>query len=159
MRTNNFSASLFLLLLLSDSAFSLELNTQADRLESVATNSQLVIINAYAPQVPPVSRTAAVYLTLYNRSADDVVLTGLRTNIAQMAMMHQSLEENSVVKMKHLREIIVPAHSKLIFSEGDRHIMLMGLIKPLSERPFELVLEFEGGVELNTLVNVKPKAH
>lgn len=108
-----------------------------------ADDRPLLAIDAYMPAVPPVSRTAAVYLQLKNTSPSKIVLTGISTAIAKHAMIHRTIESDGVVKMKHLSKIEITSGNNVEFTPGGMHIMLMGLQKDVIPETFDLKLIFE----------------
>ena len=110
---------------------------------SFATSaSDIVVTNAYMPEIPPVSRTAAVYLTLENKSIVDYELVDVVTPIARHSMVHQTIEKDGVVKMNHVDGLLIKASSMIKLTTGGTHIMLMGLTKKSIPNPFELTLVF-----------------
>jgi len=104
---------------------------------------EVTVSNAYMPAVPPVSRTAAVYLELKNTSQSKVVLSGVSTSIAKNAMFHQTVELDGLIKMKHLSNLEIYPGETIEFSPGGMHIMLMGLQVKLNQNSFMLNLTFE----------------
>lgn len=100
----------------------------------------LIISDAYMPEIPAVSRTAAVYLSFKNDSDQAVVLTEASAEFARHSMFHQSVEINGVAKMKHLEQLVIDAHQSLDLKPGGTHIMLMGLSDLPASGQFELTL-------------------
>jgi len=94
------------------------------------------------PEIPPVSRTAAIYFTLRNNSNKELKLISVSTGVSRHAMVHRTQEINGIVKMQHINELVIPPESKLEFSTGGYHIMLMGLDHKLISKPFNVTLEF-----------------
>jgi len=110
---------------------------------TTSNTSKLTISNAYMPKVPPVSRTAAIYLKMKNSTDVPVVLSGASTSIAHHVMIHQTVESDGVVKMKHQSNVTIPAGGVVEFVPGGTHIMLMGLQKDAFAETFVLDLIFE----------------
>ncbi len=98
------------------------------------------ISKAVMPEVPAVSRTSAVYLTIKNLSAETLVIDHVETNIARHAMFHNSVEQDGVAKMQHLDQLTIPANQSLELKPGGAHIMLMGLKTMPESKQFELIL-------------------
>jgi copper(I)-binding protein len=86
--------------------------------------------------VKPWSRPAAAggngvgYLTLVNHGKADV-LTGAQTPLAQRVEMHASSMAGGVMRMASEPRVPVPAGGQVSFAPGGRHLMLIGLKKPL----------------------------
>lgn len=108
----------------------------------VFADSFIEISNVKMPKVPEVSRTAAIYLTIRNNSDTPVVLSDVKTNAAAHTMIHQSLEEDGVAKMKHVEQLKIDSGKQVEFVPGGYHIMLMGVDKALVAEPFEVTLKF-----------------
>lgn len=118
---------------------------------------KLRVTGAYMPQVPSVSNTSAIYLTIQNRSNTRLELTGASTSIAKHVMFHQSIESNGVIKMKHLSEVTIDPGKSVEFLPGGMHIMLMGLLKPLPQKEFILYLNFKHQENQAVVVSVKSR--
>ncbi len=120
---------------------------------------QLVISDAYMPAVPPVSRTAAVYLKLTNNSQTTFILTGVETSIAMHGMIHRSVESDGVAKMIHLSSIEINPDETIEFAPGGLHIMLMGLSKSSLPKKFNLQLNFKNHTRQQVEVSVHSRAN
>ncbi len=123
------------------------------------SSAELAVVNAYMPAVPPVSRTAAVYLKLKNTSQSKIVLSGVSTSVAKHAMFHQTIESKGMVKMKHLSNLEIHPGETIEFSPGGMHIMLMGLQNISNQGSFKLKLIFENLASQTIEVDVRPLAH
>ena len=123
--------------------------------ESKSEAAKLEVTDAYMPPVPSVSRTGAVYLKLKNTSNSPFVLTGASTSIANHVMIHQTIESQGVVKMKHQSNIVIPAGDSVEFAPGGTHIMLMGLQKQTMPETFKVDLIFENHLAQTVEVKVR----
>ncbi|WP_457622733.1 copper chaperone PCu(A)C [Persephonella sp.] len=92
----------------------------------------LTIENPWVRAVPPNMSMTAGYMVIHNNSNEDDYLIGVKSDISKMAEIHLSVEENNVVKMKHVKELKIPARSKVELKPGGYHIMFMKLNKKLS---------------------------
>jgi len=119
--------------------------------------SVLLVTDAYMPEVPPVSRTAAVYLKLKNTTDSPLILTGAATSIAKHVMIHQTVESQGMVKMQHQSSIVIPPGGSLEFAPGGTHIMLMGLQKEPIPEVFEMNLIFENKANQSIQVNLRSR--
>jgi copper(I)-binding protein len=105
-------------------------------------NNEIEVSDVSMPEVPNVSRTAAIYLTIFNQSNKAVKLVDVSTDVARHAMFHMSKEVDGVAKMQHMDELVIPAKSKLVFMPGSYHIMLMNIEHKLLSKPFVVNLLF-----------------
>lgn len=107
-----------------------------------ATPPLVEIKNATMPKLPPVSRTAAIYMTVENKGDKELEIVGVETDVAHHTMIHKTVEKDGMAKMEHLDSIRIPAKGNLELKPGSYHIMLMGLDKEKLAKPFELSLLF-----------------
>jgi periplasmic copper chaperone A len=111
---------------------------------STATLAQvgdIQIKGAWARATPGGAQTAAVYVTVESANGDR--LTGVSTPAAQQADIHSMTMEGSVMKMRQVDGIDLPAGTAVTLKPGGYHIMLTGLAQPLAEgQSFPLTLDF-----------------
>lgn len=103
------------------------------------------------------SRTvsAAVYLEIKNNTHQMIELTGASTATARTTMIHQSYEEDGIMKMDHVTALPIAPGETLHFKPGGYHVMLMGLATPLKEgEVFPLTLEFGGQYKRDVIVEI-----
>lgn len=101
--------------------------------------------------------TSAVYLTFHNGVAHADTLISVTSEVAGMAQVHESFEQdNGMAGMRHIEPLVLEARSHRAFEPGGYHIMLMQLNKSLStgER-IELEMEFSGSGQLVIPVPVR----
>jgi copper(I)-binding protein len=85
---------------------------------------------------------AAVYLTITDTGPADT-LTGVSTPVAAMAHLHQTINDNGVMKMRPVASLPVAQGKKVTLAPGGYHIMLMDLKQPLKEGDsFPVTLSF-----------------
>lgn len=95
--------------------------------------ADLVVEDAWARATVPGARTAAVYATLRNNGDSDLTVTGVSTDRAKMAMIHESKMQDGMMTMREKGPLLVPAHGNVVLAPGGLHIMLMGLPASLEE--------------------------
>lgn len=74
----------------------------------------------------------AGYFTLRNDCAKPIAVVGVESMDFGDAMIHETLVENGMSRMRHVEALPVPAKASLVFEPGGRHLMLM---KPLRALP------------------------
>jgi copper(I)-binding protein len=83
------------------------------------------------------------YFTLHNEDSAPVELLAVTTPAASEAKLHATKMEDSVMKMRPLKDLTVAPGETLQLAPGGNHVMLMGLVKPLEEGDsFPLTLDF-----------------
>ncbi len=91
-----------------------------------------VSFEAWARATAPGATTGAVYGRLENRSPDTLVLTSVSFEQAAHVMVHRTVEQNGMMRMKHADISLAPGES-VILAPGGLHMMLMQLAEPLTE--------------------------
>jgi periplasmic copper chaperone A len=82
-------------------------------------------------------------------------LTGVSTSVAERAELHETMNEDGVMKMRPVGGIPVSPEKPLTLAPGGYHVMLMRLKQPLREGDsFPVTLSFEkaGTVAANATV-------
>ena len=103
----------------------------------------IIVTNAIAaPSLTSQSKTGAVYLSIKNMGDKSDELVGISTPAAGSSMLHESKDENGVMKMQMLDTLEIPAGKAVDIRPGHLHIMLMDLKKPLKTGD-HVVLELE----------------
>lgn len=109
---------------------------------AAAQNKPVEIDNAWARATPAKAENGAAYLTLKAAAADR--LTGVSTPVAKHAELHKMTMEGTVMKMRQVAGIDLPAGQPVTLKPGGFHIMLTGLSAPLKPgQSFPLTLHFE----------------
>jgi copper(I)-binding protein len=99
---------------------------------------------------------SAAYMTISNSGDKPDRLTGVTTEIAVDAMLHESRMEGDVMKMVHLHDgLEIAAHAAAELKPLGAHVMLMGLTRPLKEgETFPLTLTFANQGDVTVTVTV-----
>ena len=71
----------------------------------------------------------AVYFVIRSSEADE--LTGVSSDVAQAAEMHESMMNGDVMEMHHLESVPLGAGEEVKFEPGGLHIMLVNLKQDL----------------------------
>jgi periplasmic copper chaperone A len=104
----------------------------------------------------PGSDVAAAYLTLHNNNAQALVISHVRSPVAQQAMIHESRVVDGRSSMRPREPLRVAAGETVHFAPDGLHIMLMGLkgkLTPGEQVP--LVLELAGGQSVTVTAQVR----
>jgi len=147
----------FVLLVFSIGSFVYASEENLSSLENKINKQKISFENVYMPEVPSVSRTAAVYLTVTNQENQMVKIVGVSTNIAMHSMIHETIDVDGIAKMNHIDALEIKPNETVKLQPDSIHIMLMGLDHELISDPFELVFEFDDGATQSIMVNIKKK--
>lgn len=122
-----------------------------------AKKSAINIHMAWSGALPPVATNGAAYLMIHNYSKHDDKIISASTPIANRVMFHHSESKNGTAVMVHQSSIDLKAGGAVTFKPGARHVMLMGLKKPLvAGNSFPLTLVLEKAGPITVMVKVKP---
>jgi periplasmic copper chaperone A len=91
------------------------------------------VIDPYVQLTPPGIRVSAAYLTLRNGGDRDARLVAASCPSAGATELHTHIDDNGVMRMRQVREIIVPAKGAVAFKPGAYHVMLIDLKTPIKE--------------------------
>jgi copper(I)-binding protein len=104
----------------------------------------------------PGSDVAAAYLTLHNSGTQPVVVVGVRSPAAGMAMIHETALVNGKSTMRPHERLRIGAGETVRLAPGGLHIMLQNLNRTLApEDEVPLVLLLEGG-SVEVIAHVRP---
>jgi copper(I)-binding protein len=121
-----------------------------------ALAGELTVTDAWARTTPPGISMGVVYFTIRNDSSKSDRLLKLKTPVASSAEVHETKVVEGVARMREVSVLHVAAGERVEFSPGGKHVMLMGLKKPLVEgQTFELELLFEVAGPRKVKVSVK----
>ncbi len=84
-----------------------------------------VIEKAWIRAAPPGATALAGYAVVRNPCAAPVVVADASSGDFVMGMIHETLVENGVSRMRHAGSLPLPARGELRFEPGGRHLMLM----------------------------------
>ena len=115
-----------------------------------------MIMNAIAaPSPTATSKTGAVYMSIMNMGKQNDALISVSTPVATSAMLHESKDENGVMKMEMLDQLEIPAGQTVDILPGQMHIMLVGLKAPFKigeHVPLELIFKKSGKMSVDAIV-------
>jgi len=106
-----------------------------------AQTGGLEVNNAWARATPGKSNVGAAYVTIQSPTADKLVAAS--TPVAKKAELHTMTMSGTVMKMRPIAVVDIPAGQSVKLAPGGMHIMLMGLKVPLKAgQSFALTLTF-----------------
>jgi copper(I)-binding protein len=110
--------------------------------------------HVWARPIAGSAATAAVYFTVTNKSQPDR-LTGVSTPIAAGAELHETINDNGVMKMRPVQSIALDPGKPVTFKPGGYHVMLTGMKGALKAGDsFPLTLTFEHAQLITETVKV-----
>ena len=125
----------------------------------MAADNGVAVHEAWARASAGAATTGVVYVILMGGDQVDT-LVDVSTPVAGAAEVHESVNDNGVMKMRSVAGVSIPAHSMVTFSPGGYHIMLMGLKRPLAAgQSFPLTLRFVHTAPVTVDVTVRGLGH
>ena len=126
----------------------------------LAGGDAVVIEGAWSRASIGTSRPGVAYMTLQNTGDAPVTVTGLRTELAMMPMIHTSTTDaQGVNRMSHLEQVEIAAGETVALEPGGLHVMLMDLQRPMIEgESFTLSLILADGEEITVEVPIRSMA-
>ncbi|HXP75485.1 MAG TPA: copper chaperone PCu(A)C [Stellaceae bacterium] len=122
---------------------------------AVAQAPTVEVGHAWARATPGGAKTAALYMTLVNKGADDDRLVSVSTPVAGKADLHTTTTENGIMRMRPIEALDVKPGTPTVLKPGGYHVMLMDLKAPLvAGQSFTVSLTFEkaGKVDVTAVV-------
>ena len=121
-----------------------------------AAAGDLAIEEAWARASIGGSKVSAVYLAITNRGDTEDRLVGATTGRAGHTMLHRSLVEDGVMKMRHVDAVRIPPGASVRLDPGGLHVMLGGVSTPLGiGEEIAVTLTFEQAGEVVVAVPVR----
>lgn len=100
---------------------------------AIPATAEVIVDEGYIRLPPPNARSAAGYGTLVNRGDANVEVTDVRSDRFQMSMLHATVIEDGVSKMRHMNNISISPGRGFEFKPNGPHMMLMRPKSPLQE--------------------------
>lgn len=122
------------------------------------TVGDLMVAQPQSRATPPGTSVGVGYMTIVNDGAMSDRLLGASTPVAGKVEIHQTVEEDGMMKMiEQENGIEVPAGGEAALAPGGYHLMIMGLDEPLQEGTrVPMTLSFERAGDVDIELEVKP---
>ena len=126
--------------------------------QTIAAGTNFEAVNGWVKPSMPGKNLTAAFFDLKNNSEKARVLRSVQSSLG-VAEMHNTIEENGVMKMRHMDSVELPAGETVSFKPKAKHIMLVELPKPLKEGDeVTLTLQFDGDETLSVTMPVAAAA-
>jgi hypothetical protein len=115
-----------------------------------------------ASPTPKGAKTGAAYMEIVNNGKEPLVIKALTTSVAETVEVHTMTMDRDIMRMRPLELPLTIAPGETLKLVKDRHVMLIGLKKPLVEEdmvPFKI--EFANGksMEFDLYVEGESESH
>ena len=96
-----------------------------------ATDSALLVENAWIAEAPPVSKVMVAYMTLKNTGVEPVEIVAAKSDLFSSIEFHETIHEDGMAKMVRHNSLNIPPEKSLQLKRGGQHLMLFNPAKPL----------------------------
>jgi len=121
------------------------------------TLKDLRIAHPYARPTPPGARTGGAHFTVRNAGKAADRLVRVTSPSAHVVEMHSMTMDGTLMKMRPVAGIAIPAGGQVVLGSGGYHVMLIDLARPLAagdKVPLTLTFEHAGAVDI--VADVEP---
>lgn len=111
--------------------------------------------HVWARPTPEGASTAAIYFPLLNAGKEPDQLISVSTDIAKKVEIHETSNEDGVMKMKKLDALVLEPNKPIALRPRGIHLMVFGLQKQLKEgekAPLTLQFEKAGTVQVEVAI-------
>lgn len=88
-------------------------------------DNAITVRNAWIREAPPNAFSLAGYMVMENPSDKEQLLISATADIFESVMMHRTVHESGMARMKHQKVVPIPAKGETIFEPNSYHLMLM----------------------------------
>lgn len=100
---------------------------------ATAQAQKILVKEAWIRGIPPSAKTTAAFMTIQNIGSVEMIIKSAASEIAEIVQIHTMEQVGEVMKMKELSELRIPANGQTSLAPKGYHIMLIGLLRPISE--------------------------
>lgn len=118
---------------------------------------EMSVRHPWTRATPPGASVAAGYLEIRNGAREPDRLVGAATPLAERVELHVLVREGSVVRMRQVKNLDIPARERLVLAPRGSHLMLVNIKRPFAagER-IPITLRFEKSGALEVELEVQP---
>lgn len=114
------------------------------------------VSSGWARASVPGSENGAAYATIKNTSQQSVTINKVTSSVSDKAEVHRHVMSGEMMKMEHVKPLVMSPGEELTFQPGGYHFMLFGLDAPLtSNQTFSLTLHFDSNAQQKIEITVQ----
>ena len=117
--------------------------------------AEVVVANGYIRDVIPGRTVTAGYCDLMNETTEDIVLLAVSTPIAGSVQVHETRQVGTMMRMRHIPQLTLPASSTVRLKPLGKHLMLFDA-QPGDALWVPFTFEFSDGSSVTTDFEVIP---
>ncbi|MDI6747834.1 MAG: copper chaperone PCu(A)C [Rhodocyclaceae bacterium] len=105
----------------------------AGQLWSAGMADQVSVADPYVRLAPPGAKVTAAFMTLRNSSDKAALVVTADSAVANVTELHNHINDGGVMRMRQVKEIVVPAQGEVSLKPGSYHVMLIDMKAPLKD--------------------------
>ncbi|MEW6164737.1 MAG: copper chaperone PCu(A)C [Pseudomonadota bacterium] len=94
---------------------------------------QISVVDPYVRMAPPGAQATGAFMLLKNGGDKDVAAVKASSAAAKVTELHTHINDGGVMRMRQVKEIVVPARGETALKPGGYHVMLIDMKAPLKE--------------------------
>lgn len=107
---------------------------------------QITVADPYVRLAPPGTKTTGAFMTLKNAGDKEAKVVSAASQVAKATELHNHINDGGVMRMRQVKEVVVPAKGEVAFRPGSYHVMLIDMKAPLKEGEHVVItLGFDDG--------------
>jgi copper(I)-binding protein len=121
-----------------------------------ASDSALLVENAWIAEAPPVSKVMVAYMTLINTGSEAIDIIAAESDTYSSIEFHQTVHENGMAKMIRHSKLTLAPNESLQLKRGGVHLMLFNPAKRLKAGDtVDIQLSTKNGLNQSIAIPVK----
>jgi copper(I)-binding protein len=96
-----------------------------------SAHAEVKATDAWVRGTVPAQKSTGAFVTF--ESTEDAKIVGVKSPAAKAAEIHASDMKDGVMHMRAIDTLALPAGKRVALAPGGRHVMLMGLARPLGQ--------------------------
>lgn len=91
---------------------------------------QISVVDPYVRMAPPGAKATGAFMLIKNSGDKDAQLVNASAQAANITELHNHINDNGVMRMRQVKEIVVPAKGEAALKPGGYHVMLIDMKAP-----------------------------
>ncbi|MGJ8691602.1 MAG: copper chaperone PCu(A)C [Thalassotalea sp.] len=120
------------------------------------TIAVIEVDKGYIRETIPGTEVSSAYMTILNKSAQNLALVSVTSPVSPRLELHQHLMSEGMMKMRQVDDINIDANSEVVLKPSGFHIMIFSLASRLKAGDkIPLTLTFSNNHQLEILLQVE----
>lgn len=94
---------------------------------AAGTADQISVVDPYVRMAPPGAKVTGAFMVLKNAGDKEAQLVSATSQVASMTELHNHINDGGVMRMRQVKEIVIPAKGEVALKPGSYHVMLIDM--------------------------------